>query len=35
MLIKWSGMLIALFWVLIYKLSQQNLRLPEFVYVNF
>ena len=32
---KWSLMSTALFWVVIYKLSQEAVRLPEFVYVNF
>jgi hypothetical protein len=32
---KWSLMCTALFWVVIYKLSQEASRLPEFVYVNF
>jgi hypothetical protein len=32
---KWSLMFAILFWTLIYKLSQQAVHLPEFVYVNF
>ena len=32
---KWSLMSAALFWLLVYKLSQQMVHLPEFVYVNF
>jgi len=32
---KWSFMFTALFWLLVYKLSQQMVHLPEFVYVNF
>jgi hypothetical protein len=32
---KWSLMLTILFWVVVYRLSQQAVHLPEFVYVNF
>jgi hypothetical protein len=32
---KWSMMFAVLFWLLVYKLSQQLVALPEFVYVNF
>jgi hypothetical protein len=32
---KWSLMFTVLFWFLVYKLSQQLVHLPEFVYVNF
>jgi hypothetical protein len=32
---KWSLMFTILFWLLVYKLSQQAVHLPEFVYVNF
>jgi hypothetical protein len=32
---KWSLMFTVLFWLLVYKLSQQLMALPEFVYVNF
>ena len=33
--VKWSAMLVALFWMLVFRLSQSVERLPEFVYVNF
>jgi hypothetical protein len=33
--LKWSIMTAALFWTSVYKLSEQQTRLPEFVYVNF
>jgi hypothetical protein len=32
---KWWLMVVVIFWVMVYKLSQQALHLPEFVYVNF
>ncbi len=35
LLFKWSLMVAAIFWVLVYKLSQTQAQLPEFVYVNF
>jgi hypothetical protein len=34
-LFKWALMTCALFWVSVYKLSEQQARLPDFVYVNF
>jgi len=34
-LIKWSAMAGAIAWYLIYRLSEQAARIPEFVYVNF
>ena len=33
--LKWSAMAVALFWLLIYHLSQSAGQLPDFVYVNF
>lgn len=35
MLIKWSVMAAAVIWMIIYRLSLDVVRLPEFVYVNF
>jgi hypothetical protein len=35
MFVKWSLMLSSLFWMIVYHLSQQAVRLPDFVYVNF
>lgn len=32
---RWCGMLIAIFWLLVFKVSQHSAKLPEFVYVNF
>ena len=34
-LMKWAAMAAAVFWTLIYQVSQQGASLPEFVYVNF
>lgn len=34
-LFKWAAMASAVFWMVVYNLSQQAVRLPEFVYVNF
>ena len=34
-LVKWAAMAAAVFWTLIYQVSQQGASLPEFVYVNF
>jgi hypothetical protein len=33
--LKSAAMLLALFWMLVFRLSQAVERLPEFVYVNF
>lgn len=33
--VKWSLMSSAVFWMIIYRLSQLAVRMPEFVYVNF
>ena len=32
---KWSGMTAAVFWMLVYMLSESAAKLPDFVYVNF
>ena len=32
---KWACMAIAVLWAIVYRLSQQNIELPGFVYVNF
>jgi hypothetical protein len=32
---KWCLMLVILFWLLVYRLSEQSVHLPQFVYVNF
>ena len=32
---KWWLMIVVIFWIMVYKLSQQTVHLPEFVYVNF
>ena len=34
-MIKWSLMIVALFWTLLYRASQEGDRVPEFMYVNF
>ena len=34
-LIKWSLMICAIFWTLIFQLGEDLQVLPEFVYVNF
>lgn len=34
-LVKWTAMIGAIGWVLIYRLSEEAARIPEFVYVNF
>lgn len=33
--VKLSAMIVASLWSLIYRLSEESARLPEFVYVNF
>ncbi len=33
--LKWALMTAALFWVVVFKLSQAKIQLPDFVYVNF
>ena len=33
--IKWNLMAAALFWLLVYQLSDTAEKLPDFVYVNF
>ena len=32
---KWSCMVVAIFWIAIYKLSESGTKLQGFVYVNF
>ena len=32
---KWSSMSAAIFWMLVYVLSEAAEKLPNFVYVNF
>jgi len=32
---KWAFMAVAVLWAIVYRLSQQNIDLPGFVYVNF
>jgi hypothetical protein len=32
---KWSMMAAAIFWMMIYMLSEKADKLPNFVYVNF
>jgi hypothetical protein len=32
---RWSLMLAAIFWTLVYKLSETGVKVPDFVYVNF
>ena len=34
-MVKWTAMIGAIGWVLIYRLSEEAARIPEFVYVNF
>lgn len=33
--LKWSLMSGALLWTIVYKFSEQGLKAPDFVYVNF
>ena len=33
--LRLSLMLGAIFWVIVYKLSEAGLKVPDFVYVNF
>ena len=33
--LKWSLMSGAVFWAVVYKLSERGLKVPDFVYVNF
>lgn len=32
---KWSLMLTAVFWTLVFKLSELGIKVPDFVYANF
>ncbi len=34
-IVKWALMLVALFWVVVYRAAQDGGGVPEFVYVNF
>ncbi len=34
-LLKWSLMSGAVFWVIVFKLSERGIKVPDFVYVNF
>jgi hypothetical protein len=34
-LLKWSLMLVAILWTLIFQLGEDSQSLPEFIYVNF
>lgn len=34
-LIKWSLMTAAIGWTLVYRLSEEAAKVPEFVYANF
>jgi len=33
--LKWWVMLLCIFWMVVFRLSEQGVKLPEFVYVNF
>lgn len=33
--LKWTLMLAAIFWTVVYKLSESGVKVPDFVYVNF
>lgn len=35
LLLKWSLMASGIFWMVVFRLSEQGLKLPDFVYVNF
>ena len=34
-LFKWSLMLAAIFWMIVFRLAEQGGKIPEFIYVNF
>lgn len=34
-LAKWSLMAFSIFWMVVFILSEQAVKVPEFVYVNF
>lgn len=34
-MIKWASMAAAVFWTLVYQISQKEISLSGFVYVNF
>lgn len=33
--LRWSLMVAAIFWMIVYRLGSETSNLPEFVYVNF
>jgi hypothetical protein len=33
--VKWCVMTAAIFWTVVYKLSESGVKVPDFVYVNF
>ena len=35
LLVKWSAMVWAIVWTLIFRLGSEGSAIPEFVYVNF
>lgn len=35
MVFRWSLMLAAISWTIVYKLSETGIKVPDFVYVNF
>ena len=35
MVFQWALMLAAIFWTIVYKLSESGVKVPDFVYVNF
>lgn len=34
-LLKWSLMAVAIAWTIVYRLSEEAAKVPEFVYANF
>jgi hypothetical protein len=34
-LVKWSLMLTAIVWTMVFRLSEEASKVPEFVYANF
>jgi len=34
-LFKWSIMVAVIFWMVVFRLSEQGVKVPEFIYVNF
>jgi hypothetical protein len=35
MIFQWALMTAAIFWTIVYKLSESGVKVPDFVYVNF